>query len=303
MPKLVFSCLFNEDFTWHRLLVDNFLAHTPDNCHLIINSGSILAEVESDRIHMFVGSKRNSKLGHYLLRGHLESLDWAMNFLDDIEFFISMASNSLFFRSLDIKELRDSYINSLPRNLCIDLNALPSEWLWLNLKDSSAFPLILENLEQKGILSVANEQIEGLAATVNDWLLIRNVFGGLLPLLLSSEINVPFEEIIPVSAIHSLGSKRHTHICKVFWPSRHPDKPQGLVSISDLIEVQILPKHICMYKWFARDQLVLETRLVTTWAGQSTLKFLQELIPVLCDSSNVSRDDVNQIYNMSFGRR
>jgi hypothetical protein len=278
-PTIVFSCLFNEDPGWLDLLASNFIMHTPDCCHLIVNlqSNMIAPLSNMPRLSYIVGSERKDKLGAYLLRGHLESLQCALKQHDDIQYFTTIASNSLFFRSIDLTSTINAYNISTRRNAYIDFSSLPETWLWQGLNEAKVYPQLVCLLNNYGIKSGMNEQIEGLFASKEDWLLINRVFDELAELLFAAQIKAPLEEIFPVSIIHGIGSGRHIHSCKVFWPSRHPQKKDGLVELRDLMLTDGIPSHICMYKWFKRDGSAPETKLVTTQCGKNTLEILRHV--------------------------
>ncbi|WP_424814431.1 hypothetical protein [Roseococcus sp. YIM B11640] len=275
----VFSVLFNEDRDHLRTIFANFLGHTSQDEHLVINLApgryniAALGEVPA-RIHLLVGATERQKLGHTLLVGHLESFEFALNRIGAFDYFCTLASNSLFVRPFRWKAaqiaLSEGQVHSF-----VKLRDLPQGWWWPRIRGNEAFAASIER--NFGIDEVASSQIEGFFAARRDWSEVHKRLPGIIEAgrLLAEEGLIPLEEVFPATIIGKFGSRRVAHICHMFW--NRLEQQGGLVEIQDIVDVQSrFPPHIFAMKWFPREKFALPTALVSDEWGTRLARLLAE---------------------------
>jgi hypothetical protein len=150
-----------------------------------------------------------------------------------------------------------------------DVENLPTDWWWWQQLNKS--PQALRYLRDDWQLDkIWKNQIEGLVAAKADWSTLYDRASSIVEMqrMMDAEYPVPFEEILPSTAICKFGSGRYTHICHLFW-NRYTSS-QGKVEIGDLLDLPSLyPAHICLMKWFERDASASETFAVTrSWSRE-----------------------------------
>ena len=275
MPRFVFSALYNETAEYLEFFVQNFLNFTGDESVIFINvSQTSLAGIDRDfgpRVHLFHGKIARSAWGPTLLAGHMECFDAASEVHPDFEWFITMASNSLFFRRFNpelVVETAKAVVK--PQKAPINWDELPDNWHWPKMRQHRAIGNILQ--QRWKIEGLAGGQIEGRVAHRNDWSILNSVQSDILHEW--TELKAPLEEILPLTVFNALGSGLSCNICRNHWG--RPEQDGGRFSqMWELINPVNLPPQFCMMKWFQRDNLCPETLAVSTPIGQYFLEAAQ----------------------------
>ena len=277
MFKFVFSSLFNETPEYLDLYIANFLHYTESDVVLIVNLGrGVPVSLDRDfgpRVRLLRGEVQRSAFGHTLLAGHMESFAYAEDVFPDFGWFLTIASNSLFFRRFDgALTVADANTKRRAPDDHVMWHALPEAWHWQKFLGFEAAGARLRS--RWGIDGLSRTQIEGSFASRKDWELVADVASDLTGYWCG--LQAPLEEVLPLSVMQTLGSGRITHICKVKWvfPFR-----KELVRLEEMIDTRNLPDHVCMMKWFSRDPLAPETMIVGTSLGQALLQALQQAAP------------------------
>ena len=272
MPQTIFSALYNESIEYLDIFIENFKHYTDHEAVLIVNLG-LEVEVEFNydygpRVHIIRGSVQRAKWGATLLAGHMENFREAEQAFPAFRWFITMASNSLFFRAFDIELALDALMESKAQCPDVQWDSLPNYWHWPRLKGFfAAAQYLYQRLETKGLW---NGQIEGRLASRKDWALVADV--AIESTGYWNDLKAPLEEILPVTVIFAIGSGRTISICHVKWEPKH----ERIVRLEDLINPINDANYVCMMKWFRRDPLALETLTVGTPLGRSLLRTMQQ---------------------------
>lgn len=271
MPKVVFSALYNETLEYLELFLNNFLAHTSEDSELVVNISDKVSLPTSyhvpPRITIITARAQRSAFGSTLLTGHMEVFHHAEVALPDFEWFVPVASNSLFIRKFDIDAaiLRAASQGMLSKNTDFDaqIDALPNHWHWPKLQGFE--PAAARLNERWGIRGFFKGQIEGQFSSRENWSKVARVHEDLAGMWVGLE--APLEEILPYTVINSIGTGQKAHICHVHW-SRSEGK---FVKMADLIDLSDMFQHVCMMKWFQRSHLSAETLSVSTDFGRGLL--------------------------------
>ncbi|MER2269209.1 discoidin domain-containing protein [Methylobacterium oxalidis] len=279
--NVLFSMLFNEDDAFLSVILDNFLSFTDDNCYLFVNlppgrSVHPQSTYADGRIVIFNGITRRNKLGHTLLLGHIEALEFAKDNDVPFDYFCPLASNSLFGRAFDLEAVvselragRKAPIDlDIEFDINLDINNLPDSWWWYRLKKD---PAIIDYLfNELHIPRVSQNQIEGLFSSAENWGKLREKKEHVVTLadLRDGGLVFPLEEMLPVTFFLNFGDGLYTNICHVFWSRFRSCSEDGVIQISELAQQSInFPAHICSYKWFRRDIFAAETAAVAqSWS-------------------------------------
>lgn len=273
MARFVFSALYNESAAFLDHFVANFLAHTDHLSHLYVNlsrqSPAREDQINSSRVTVFRGGFDRQAFGHTLLAGHMESFARAVIDIPQFEYFMTVASNSLFFRSFDTPEVL-RLLESSPRlTPAIPVANLPDRWYWSKLRSQvEACRTLTSDWNLQFLL---DGQIEGRIASRGDWQLVHDVQASLVPCW--SDFEAPLEEIIPPSVIHGLGSGHTINICYNRFVEAKKSYRGGFAQTSDLV-ASALPEHICIIKWFERSILSPQTMQVATDHGRDLTNWL-----------------------------
>ena len=272
MGKTIFSALYNEGAEYLDLFIKNFLHYTDHEVVLIINLGfEIGVSCSYDygpRVHFIRGSVRRFKYGASLLAGHMESFREAERVFPDFQWFVTMASNSLFFKAFDVQLALDALLDSKAQHPIANWDDLPDNWHWQKLIGfETAGQYLFKRLGTRGLWS---GEIEGRLASRKDWALVSDITTEVAGYWNGSA--APLEEILPVTVVSAIGSGQTISICHVKWEPEH----ERIVRLEDLITPKNNIQYICMMKWFRRDPLALETLIVGTPVGQSLLHTMQE---------------------------
>jgi hypothetical protein len=283
MTKTIFSALFNESAEYFNVFIENFMHYTDQETILIVNLGCEAdVAINCDyglRVHIVRGSVRRAKWGATLLAGHMENFREAEQVFPDFRWFITMASNSLFFHPFDMELALDALLESKAQCPDVQWDSLPNHWHWPRLTDFyTAAQYLFKRLGTSGLW---NGQIEGRLASRKDWALVADV---------SAEssgcwngLEAPLEELLPVTVISAIGSGQTISICHVKW---EPPE-ERIVRIEDLINPINEANYVCLMKWFRRDPRALETLIVGAPLGRSLLRTLQETEPTSQKADNI----------------
>jgi hypothetical protein len=278
LAQFVFSALYNETPKYFEVFINNFLHYTGDDCILVVNVGAnrcVPAHYDCHpRIFLIEAEVVREKWGSTLLAGHIQSFRYAEIVSPNFEFFIPIASNSLFFRSFDGVLALDALASSVvSRHPMATWGALPQRWHWPKLQGFQANGETLRN--KWAIDGLWKSQIEGFLASRADWSLIADIFFDLKDCWIG--LKAPLEEVLPATVISSIGSGKITHICKVKWDQMRLGLP--LVNLEDLTNMDKLPRQVSLMKWFPRNPIATETLFVGTPIGQTLLTALQVAEP------------------------
>jgi hypothetical protein len=278
LAQFVFSALYNETSEYFEVFINNFLHYTGDDCILIVNmsaASSVPAHYDCPpRIFLIEAEVVREKWGSTLLAGHIQSFRYAEIVSPNFEFFIPIASNSLFFRSFDGVLALDALTSSgvrLPPT--VSWGSLPQSWHWPHFLGFQANGETLRN--KWGIDGLWMSQIEGLLASRADWSLIAEIFFDLKDCW--NGLKAPLEEVLPATVIRSIGSGKITFICKVKWDQM--SLGLHLVNLEDITNMDKLPRQVVLMKWFPRDPIAKETLFVGTPIGQTLLNAMQAVEP------------------------
>ena len=277
MIKFVFSALYNETPEFLDVFVANFLHYTDLDAALIVNLGRDLPiPVDRDfgpRVRLIRGEVQRSGWGETLLAGHMQSFGYAEKVFPDFDWFITIASNSMFFRRFDgALAVADTIIRQRPEEFRATWQSLPDvdHWHWWRLRGFEAAGMRLSG--RWGIDGLVRGQIEGCIASRADWAITAEVFYDLSGYW--HGLQHALEEILPYTVINSIGSGRMGLICHINWTQNFRN-----VRIDDIICPQDLPRQVCMIKRFQRHELSLETLIVSTPLGQQLLLAMQQAAP------------------------
>lgn len=289
MKKFVFATNYNEGEDFLSFYIDNFLSYTDEQCVLVINlaPGRRLVscpQQKSDRVHIFSGEVQRAKWGMGIALGHLESFAYAAHYCGPFDFFCTVASNALFFRSID----KDAIIDRLDRGEIFpqargrdyrtdhDIPVTGHEaengtWAWRGFNQSVHFRECLAKTCQIEHCTVT--QIEGLVARRDDWDMILKQGDALheLRAALAQDPDDPryymaVEEMIFSSLILQHGSGRYTHLCYMLWEGLGRIGPRELIA-----DLPRMPSYLCCAKWFERSIHDPGAVLVCTPAGRALL--------------------------------
>ena len=271
--KFVFSALFSEDADYLPMFVQNFLLHTSGDVGLVVNLGPNstidTAGFSNGRVIFVRGPTARAAYGSTLLAGHIENFRAAETAYGAFQWFVPTASNALFFRPFNGEKAIAGVYASHGHTLDVRFDNLPDNWFWPKLQKFQEPGQILQS--QWGIDAISSAQIEGRFASRSDWGKVADVHESVAGHW--SGLELPLEEVLPITVISSIGSNRSTIICHMFW-ERVSEHEGRFVRISDMVERQFAPQ-ICMMKWYRRDVNSPETLLVCTQAGQALLKILR----------------------------
>jgi hypothetical protein len=272
--RFVFSALFNEMPDFLPLFIDNFLAHTDEDVALYVNiadNSPVSTDVDfGPRVRLIRGSVARGFWGPTLLEGHMECFDHAQSEFPDFEYFITIASNSLFFRRFD-GELTVQVLGSSQIRAHVSWDSLPETWHWPKMANQQAVRRTLNskwNIEKLG-----GGQIEGRVAHRKDWALVRSVQTDVIGLW--DELQAPLEEILPATVISSIGSGRSCLIGHNLF-SRAPKLGGVFVQMEDLMDQSAQPRQVCIMKRFQRDTLNPELLAVATPQGRALLELARQ---------------------------
>jgi hypothetical protein len=222
-------------------------------------------------VHLLRGQIARAAWGPTLLAGHMECFEAACAAVPDFEWFITTASNSLFFRRFDpvlTVKVAEAVVRS--DKPAVEWDDLPDTWHWPKMRKQAAVGVILQ--DRWKVRGLSGGQIEGRTAKRRDWDLLNRVQADLFGDWASLE--APLQEILPVTVFNALGSGLSCSICRVHFG--RADAQGGRFSqFADLIDPSNLPPHVCMMKWFQRDPLCPETLAVCTPLGREVLAALQ----------------------------
>lgn len=265
--EIVFSCLYGESEDFLSLLIFNFMSHTDDNCLLMINLPSHLqninqAKFKGCRVKFKIGGAPRQAWGGTLLGGHAENFRLAEAEVINFKYFVSMASNGLFFRRFDFDAARAAAqkIAESHRPAGLNIDNLPDDWHWPRFK--SAPDMIKRLREHWEIDKLYHHQIEGFFATRNDWNKISEIAEDILPY--ADECRAPLEEIIPGTVLQSQPEPYFAKICHVYW-DRGNSPAFREAGVQDVLKPVGMPDYVVMQKWFRRarsaETLAVSTRL------------------------------------------
>lgn len=289
MEKFVFATNYNESDEFLKCYVDNFLHYTDDSCRLIINyppNREINPEIAriSDRVHLINGKSYRGKWGPGLSFGHLESYAYAAAYLENFDYFITTASNCLFFRPFSPGDVIEHYRRKelFPLTKGRDYRAdfqIPSEghpghgtWAWQGYNQSPHFKKHLQENLRLNFISVT--QIEGLIISRNDWDMILGLSDELYGMAhaLAQDPDDPrnymaIEEMIFSTLVLERGSGHFSHICFMLWDGLARITPPMLMR-----DLPQLPPHICTAKWFDREVINPSVAILGTAAGREMMR-------------------------------
>lgn len=275
MSRFVFSTLYNESAEYLEFFVQNFLNFTGNESVLFVNvSQSSPALIDRDfgpRVHLLRGKISRAAWGATLLAGHMECFGAASEAYSDFEWFITMASNSLFFRPFN-PELVVEAVGAAVRSekAAVDWDNLPDNWHWPKMRKHRAVGEVLQ--QRWKIAGLDGGQIEGRIARRSDWSILDAIQADIFNEWIG--LDAPLEEILPVTVFNALGSGLSCNICRVHWG--RPEQNGGrFTQIWELMDPASLPPQFCMMKWFQRDTLCPETLAVCTPLGRDLLTALQ----------------------------
>lgn len=283
MFKFIFSALYNETADYLDVFVANFLNYTDQDTALIVNLGhDVPVPLDRDfgpRVRLIRGEVLRAPWGSTLLAGHMESFGYADNVFPDFGWFITIASNCLFFRRFDgALAVADAVSRTRPSQMWRKWNALSDDWNWPLLR---GFETAGERMRlQWGIDGLESGQIEGCMASRADWALTAGVAADLAGYW--DGLKAPLEEIMPPTVIDSIGSGQRNLICHIYWT-----EDARFIRLDDMIDTQSLPRHVCMMKRFRREPLNAETLIVSTPLGQSLLLAMQQAAPGSQEDLNI----------------
>lgn len=267
--QCVFSCLYGESEEFVRELIFNFMAHTDNACHLIINLPQYLNHIRevdypNARISFKKGGAQRSPWGHTLLGGHIENLRLAESIMPSFQYFITIASNSLFIRPFDLtsakEQARMSTYASDEAGLKVD--EMPEYWHWPNLKATGG--LIDRLFDRWRIESYYTNTIEGLFSKKENWDLLADVFDDVR--MYCYDLRAPLEEILPATVWRKFERRTYAVLCHLYW-DRHHEGLFRTATLTDILFPDDLPAHVSMRKWFQRNSLSTETQAVSSKAG------------------------------------
>ena len=305
-PRVVFSVLFNEEDSFLPYLGYNFVFHTSVDCVLIVNSGvpidPIILSGLDERIHVIAASSRRSKFGATLLLGHCESFEYASKRFAHFDFFVPIASNSLFVRRFDADLISMDLNAGATRHNEISLSSPPALFDWYHysnllpdIGESSQFSISLANAHIK-YLRLA--QIEGLISSFANWQQVVSTTKEILSS--TSNLQVPLEELLPLAVFAQKGDGRYSYICRNLGRIANYN-PRGITFVDLrllIVEDSDLPKSIVLLKWFKRTTECFETWLVCTEDGVKAKEALRIAVTHARLASK-SAELVNAINNLA----
>lgn len=278
MPAVVFSCLYGESEDFLSFLIFNFLNHTSESDFLLINLPSHLQHInESDllssRVILKKGGASRRPWGHTLLGAHVENFRLAETRVPSFQYFVAMASNSLFFRPFKLEAaLAVAQQNSDSAILKgISIEALPDAWHWPKFKSASNLIYRLE--KTWNVEKYCSNQIEGFFVKKDDWGAIAEIAEDVASY--ADGCDAPLEEIIPSTLLHKKNTSFFANICHVHW-DRTVSQGFREVGVQDILEPVAMPDHIIMQKWFRRS-CSAETLAVSTPLGLHLTQAVQTI--------------------------
>jgi len=202
----------------------------------------------------------------------MECFRYASGVFPDFRWFVTIASNSLFFRNFDENAALYDLDSKKAEPANVKWDALPMDWHWPSLH---GFEAAGQHLQTEWMIDgLWRRQIEGQLATRLDWELVFKVHHDLTRYW--DGLQAPLEEILPATVINSIGSGKSANICRVKWTATDAERNATLAEMSDL---KNFPPQICMMKWFRRSPSAVETLIVGTSLGQALLKAVQDDLP------------------------
>lgn len=282
----VFSVLFNEGSEFLIQLLDNFLNYTDDSTFFIINLPESLqldrqSIPNSARIAFNHGQKREA-LGHSLLCGHLENVNFACEWLAEFDYFVPIASNSLFVREfrVDLVEQRLHAQSAItwhidPTIIREDGGRLDLEshvWWFERVRHQQGFLEFVRDTIKSDVLVPL--QIEGLLAPAEQWMSLAKLGLQLADVGKSLDRNFlfPMEEIVPATFFAAHYSQKCVSICHVFWqPFRTAVRMDHVIQPS-----WHFSPHISLAKWFDRSIGAPTTVAVSTERGRELVRLISE---------------------------
>lgn len=248
LPIFVFSLLHAESLEVLEMFISNFSLYAHKEDVLIVNSTNPdiekfkLSDKNSNQnITIAKGGARKAH-GETLLKGHIQNWKLAKNILGSEEkafIFITVASNSLLFRSYDKQNILDTMTVKSTQNI-----SKCTGWQYSTIKANKSF---LEAFGEE----YSHLQIEGFTSWSGGWEAIEKKFIALdYP---SHNIKRPIclEEVLPLPALAE-AEQESTNIGFVRW-SKYK-RGRQFASLYDIWRDDSLDEHICLYKWFERDE-------------------------------------------------
>ena len=304
----VFSVLFNESNAFLRLLIDNFMHFAGEKAFFVINLPEGF-EPKLDhpgalkRVAFTCGQKR-AGLGHWLLAGHLENVAVADQWLGQYDYFVPIASNSLFIRPFAVELAAERLAAQVAPEWYVEpslivetedrLGVERQDWWYPRIDQQQGFLRFVREIVQTDRL--VPMQIEGLLAPAEQWRDLAGLAGpiaemgkGLIP-----DNLFPMEEVLTATFFAARHDRNFTSICHVLW---HPFRT--VIRMDQVVQPQWhFPPHISMVKWFERDSGAPETVVVATKRGRELIGMISESV-TLDDMGEVSglRDLLRNLAN------
>lgn len=247
-PVFVFSLLHAESLEALEIFINNFRLFSHKEDFLIVNSTNpdiekfkLSTESSNSNITITKGQARKAH-GETLLKGHIQNWRLAKDILgpDAKAFvFITVASNSLFFRAYDKKSILDTMTVKPLQNI-----SKCTGWQYSTIKANKSF---LEAFGEE----YRHLQIEGFTSWSGGWEAIEKKFIALDYSSHSLKRHICLEEVLPLPALAEAKCES-TNIGFVRW-SKYKQGRQ-FAGIYDIWMDDSFEKHICIYKWFERDE-------------------------------------------------
>jgi hypothetical protein len=277
--KIVFSCLYGESEEFLEILIFNFMAHTDESALLVINVSDKLkhkdeSEFPGARLLIKKYGAQRTAWGHTLLGGHIENFRLAQERIGSFDYFVAMASNSLFVRPFDLSAaLKASELNAdAISGAGLSTEEMTDDWHWPSLRNTTS---LTERLASRwNIDRFSQNQIEGLFTSCDNWRILGEIFDDIKGHC--EGLTAPLEEILPSTVWKNLGNKQYAYICYMYW-DRYL---QGLLreaTVSDVLNSDRLPQQVVMLKWFSRSQAAPEARAVGTSVGLELIKAIKSI--------------------------
>ena len=235
----------------------------------------------SQRVAFNYGRKREA-LGHSLLCGHLENVNFACDWLTDFHYFVPIASNSLFVRQfrVDIVEQRLHVQSSIKWHIdpttilehAGDLDLESHVWWFERVRHQQSFLKFVRDTIKSDIL--VPMQIEGLLAPAEQWISLAKLNSLLIDVgnSLDRDFLFPMEEIVPATFFTAHYNQKCVSICHVFWqPFRTAARMDHIIQPS-----WHFPSHIFLAKWFDRNVGAPTTVAVSTKRGRELVQLISE---------------------------
>ena len=271
LPIFVFSLLHAESLEVLEMFISNFSLYAHKEDVLIVNSTSPdiekfkLSTKNSNRNITIAKGQPRKAHGETLLKGHIQNWKLAKSIIGSDEkafIFITVASNSLFFRSYDKQNILDTMTVQSTQNI-----SKCTGWQYSTIKANKSF---LEAFGEE----YSHLQVEGFTSWSGGWEAIEKKFIALdYP---SHNIKRPIclEEVLPLPALAE-AEQESTNIGFVRW-SKYK-RGRQFASLYDIWMDDSLDEHICLYKWFERDDKNLVSASVSDISLNSVFnKFYSE---------------------------